>query len=149
MLKCVEQYKKQNKVRNNKGNIYLRSSDKINHMFLKTYPFFRSIYHMIIVASQIGKGLMKFKNLERLLLFFSKKDLWCCSAPTRWQVSFCLMDRQARKLFAAATDAAKSLQSCPTRCDPINGSPPGSPIPGILQARIREWGAISFSNAWK
>ena len=45
--------------------------------------------------------------------------------------------------------AAKSLQSCPTLCDPTDGSPPGSPIPGILQARILEWVAISFSNAWK
>ena len=43
--------------------------------------------------------------------------------------------------------AAKSLQSCPTLCDPIDGSPPGSPIPGILQARTLEWLAISFSNA--
>ena len=42
-----------------------------------------------------------------------------------------------------------SLQSCPTLCDPIDGSPPGSPIPGILQARIQEWVAIPFSNAWK
>ena len=50
-------------------------------------------------------------------------------------------------LFAAA--AAKSLQSCPTLCDPIDGSPPGSPVPGILQARTLEWVAISFSNAWK
>ena len=45
--------------------------------------------------------------------------------------------------------AAKSLQSCPTLWDPIDGSPPGSAIPGILQARIFEWVAISFSNAWK
>ena len=45
--------------------------------------------------------------------------------------------------------AAKSLQSCPTLCDPIDGSPPGSPIPGILQARTLEWVAISFSNAMK
>ena len=47
--------------------------------------------------------------------------------------------------------AAKSLQSCPTLCDPIDGSPPGSPVPGILQARTLEWVAISFSNArkWK
>ena len=45
--------------------------------------------------------------------------------------------------------AAKSLQSCLTLCDPIDGSPPGSPIPGILQARTVEWVAISFSNAWK
>ena len=44
---------------------------------------------------------------------------------------------------------AKSLQSCPTLCDPIDGSPPGSPVPGILQARTLEWVAISFSNAWK
>ena len=45
--------------------------------------------------------------------------------------------------------AAKSLQSCPTLCDPTDGSPPGSAIPGILQARTLEWVAISFSNAWK
>ena len=49
----------------------------------------------------------------------------------------------------AAAAAAKSLQSCPTLCDPIDGSPPGSPIPGILQARTLKWVAISFSNAWK
>ena len=46
-----------------------------------------------------------------------------------------------------AAAAAKSLQSCPTLCDPIDGSPPGSFVPGILQARILEWVAISFSNA--
>ena len=45
--------------------------------------------------------------------------------------------------------AAKSLQSCPTLCNLIGGSPPGSPVPGILQARTLEWVAISFSNAWK
>ena len=44
---------------------------------------------------------------------------------------------------------AKSLQSCLTLCDPIDGSPPGFPVPGILQARTLEWVAISFSNAWK
>ena len=44
---------------------------------------------------------------------------------------------------------AKSLQLCPTLCDPIDGSPPGSPVPGILQARTPEWVAISLSNAWK
>ena len=51
-------------------------------------------------------------------------------------------------IYAAAA-AAKSLQSCPTLCDPIDGSPPGSPVPGILQERTLEWVAISFSNAWK
>ena len=49
---------------------------------------------------------------------------------------------------AAAAAAAKSLQSCPTLCDPIDGSPPGSPVPGILQARTLEWVAISFSNIY-
>ena len=50
---------------------------------------------------------------------------------------------------SAAAAAAKSLQSCLTMCDPIDGSPPGSPVPGILQARTLEWVAISFSNTWK
>ena len=49
----------------------------------------------------------------------------------------------------AAAAAAKSLQSCLTLCNPIDGSPPGSPVPGILQARTLEWVAISFSNAWR
>ena len=49
--------------------------------------------------------------------------------------------------MSSAASAAKSLQSCPTLCDPIDGSPPGFPIPGILQARTLEWVAISFSNA--
>ena len=53
-----------------------------------------------------------------------------------------------RDVYPAAA-AAKSLQSCPTLCNPIDGSPPGSPVPGILQARTLEWVAISFSNAWK
>ena len=52
-------------------------------------------------------------------------------------------------IYNRATAAAKSLQSCPTLCDPIDGSPPGSPVPGILQARTLEWAAISFSKAWK
>ena len=59
--------------------------------------------------------------------------------PTLWSTV------QGRVYAAAA--AAKSLQSRPTLCDPIDGSPPGSPVPGILQARTLEWVAISFSNA--
>ena len=52
-------------------------------------------------------------------------------------------------VFTVLTAAAKSLQSCLTLCDPIDGSPTGSPVPGILQARTLEWVAISFFNAWK
>ena len=53
----------------------------------------------------------------------------------------------AGRFFTTAATAAKSLQSCLTLCDPIDGSPPGSTVPGILQARTLEWVAISFSNA--
>ena len=52
-------------------------------------------------------------------------------------------------IYSSSAAAAKSLQSCLTLCDPVDGSPPGSPVPGILQARTLEWVAISFSNAWK
>ena len=55
----------------------------------------------------------------------------------------------AFELWCCAAAAAKSLQSCPTLCDPIDSSLPGSPVPGILQARTLQWVAISFSNAWK
>ena len=57
-----------------------------------------------------------------------------------WFTSLCVIGSAA---------AAKLLQSCPTLCNPIDGSPPGSPVPEILQARTLEWVAISFSNAWK
>ena len=61
--------------------------------------------------------------------------------------SFCLQSFPASGSFLMSLLLAKSLQSCPTRCNPIDGSPPGSPVPGILQARTLEWVAISFSNA--
>ena len=62
-------------------------------------------------------------------MFIKKSDVWHSDNPT--------------------AAAAKSLQSCPTLCDPIDGSPPGSAVPRILQARTLEWGAIAFSNAGK
>ena len=61
--------------------------------------------------------------------------------------AFILTNIMIKNLDDLAAAAAKSLQSCPTLCDPIDGSPPGSPVPGILQARTLEWVAISFSNA--
>ena len=63
-----------------------------------------------------------------------------------WQVRVTVFILRSFSVAAAAA-AAKPLQSCPTLCYPIDGSPPGSPIPGILQARTLEWVAISFSNA--
>ena len=65
--------------------------------------------------------------------------LFLLPALQKWQLDFWSL----KILYLAA----KSLQSCPTLCDPIDGSPPGFPVPGILQARTLEWVAISFSNA--
>ena len=74
--------------------------------------------------------------------------VWCIDMSSEVHAWPCegSMDPKLR-IPAAAAVAAKLLQSCPTLCDPIDGSPPGSPVPGILQARILEWVAISFSNA--
>ena len=71
---------------------------------------------------------------------------WICCKSTK---TFCIVYFSNFEKGAAAAAAAKSLQSCPTLCDPIDESPPGSPVPGIFQARVLEWVAISFSNAWK
>ena len=83
--------------------------------------------------------------LSREVYLFSWKLF--CDAP------FCFLTPRAGRnnalTFDAAAAAAQSLQSCPTLCNPIDSSPPGSLIPGILQARTLEWVAISFSNAWK
>ena len=69
--------------------------------------------------------------------------------PSFRQILYCLSHQGSPMAHAAAAAAAKSLQSCPTLCDLRDGSPPGSPVPGILQARTLEWVAISFCNAWK
>ena len=76
--------------------------------------------------------------------------------PKKWLAKITQLAREKSRTlnmsctaFPAAAAAAKSLQLCLTLCDPRDGSPPGSPIPGILQARTLEWVAISFSNAWK
>ena len=84
-------------------------------------------------------------NLVRLFA-----TLW--TAARQASLSFTISQGLLKALFigaAAAAAAAKSLQSCPTLCDPVDGSPQGSPVPGILQARTLEWVAISFSNAGK
>ena len=106
-----------------------------------------SLQNKILRLIEANKGLEKYKMAPtasgslalcvRLLLFY-------LLSPSIFLHPQLLL---ARLHLAAA--AAKSLQSCPTLCDPRDGSPPGSPVPGILQARTLEWVAISFSNAWK
>ena len=80
----------------------------------------------------------------------SPEPAFCPPHPCQracWNLATVQIPSVAEEKLAAAP--AKSLQSCLTLCDPIDGSPPGSPVPGILQARTLEWVAISFSNVWK
>ena len=79
-----------------------------------------------------------YEDLQDLLELTPKKDVFFIIGD--WNANI-----GSQEIPAAAT--AKLLQSCPTLCDPIDGSPPGSPAPGLLQARTLEWVAISFSNA--
>ena len=111
---------------------------------------------------------MNFYKINTLVTTMQVKNSSCASpsqCPSQAQsqrthcsftaiTSFCLFIILLHRVFSIviviwSAAAAVSLQSCSTLCDPIDGSPPGSPIPGILQARTLEWVAISFSNAWK
>ena len=100
-------------------------------------------------ACYLGEKIMT--NLDSILKkqkhYVADKDPFSqnygFSAKNRTRLSA----RDSQKSYSGAAATAKLLQSCPTPCDPIDESPPGSPVPGILQARILEWVAISFSNA--
>ena len=81
------------------------------------------------------------KNSQRF-----KLDLEKAEEP---EIKFPTVIGLLKKQESSRKTSAKSLQLCPTLCNPMDGSPPGFPIPGILQARTLEWVAISFSNAWK
>ena len=97
-------------------------------------------------------GISQARILKWVAISFSRGSFW---PRNRTHISF--IGRQILYYWATretwviwyAAAAAKLLQSCPSLCDPIDGSPPGSPIPGILQARTLEWVAISFSSACK
>ena len=128
-----------------------------------------SIALELVITSTLSRGglimkLMKLHfhslSLHQPLPSPMREALGLCSQGYRfWNSHFLEMrkkysaksflNQRWSSLLRAAAAAAKSLQSCPTLCDPIDSSSPGSPIPGILQARTLEWVAISFSNAWK
>ena len=99
-------------------------------------------------ANLMGFALLSFIILSVYNILYTVYNILSQNAA---EVSFaqCLPDRACRRSNRRAAAAARSLQSCPTLCDPIDCSPPGSPVPGILQARTLEWVAIAFSNAWK
>ena len=90
-------------------------------------------------------GVIFKENFQSLIQFLSSNNYFLI-IETR--MKYIKSPWHVPNVVRAAAATAKSLQSCPTLCDPIDGSPPGSPVPGILQARTLEWFAISFSNAW-
>ena len=95
-------------------------------------------------------GISQARILEWVAMSFSRgssqpRDRICISCISRGILYHWATWKPLESLAAAA----KLLQLCPTLCDPIDSSPPGSPVPGILQARTLEWVTISFSNAWK
>ena len=96
----------------------------------------KSDFHCKIIRQRSPMALnIWWKCLYILWIFVEKSKVVC--------------ESHASNIPAAAAAAAKSLQSCPTLCNPIDSSPTGSPVPGILQARTVEWVVISFSSAWK
>ena len=125
-------------------------------MYIYIY-IYEYIYHIFFIHSSIDGHLDCFHSLtlekikcktfttnlnpvySLILSITWKKQHHCLHSI----ISFFFLD------YISAAAAAKLLQLCPTLCDPIDGSPPGSLVPGILQARTLEWVAISFSSAWK
>ena len=102
-------------------------------------------------SSSTVHGISQARILDWVAILFSRgssqpRDQTCISCIDRWILPSL---SQQGSLDKDAAPAAKPLQSCLTLCNPIYRSPPGYPIPGILQARTLEWVAISFSNAWK
>ena len=99
--------------------------------------------------------------MDYIIISFSSIKWWCLSSINLifslsgrnshmiWENLHIFFSKSIKRAAASSAAAAKSLQSCPTLCNPIDSSPPGSSIPGILQARTLEWVAISFSSAWK
>ena len=103
----------------------------------------RILEWVAISFSNAWKWKVKVKSLSRVWLFATPR-----TAAYQAPLSMGFF-RQEYWSGVPLLAAAKSLQSCLTLCNPIDGSPPGSPVPGILQARILEWVPIYFSNAWK
>ena len=118
-------------------------------MCISTYVYRKSYWNSLVLTIYVSEYV---QALSCVWLFVT---LW--TVPHQAPLSMGLSQQEywsglpfpSPMWVNAAAAAAKLLQSCPTLCDPIDSSPPGSPVPGILQARTLEWVVISFSNAWK
>ena len=109
--------------------------------------FKAEINQTTILWTVIPKCLKKSDKNRQKIEFQWSPLFHIVNQQTNCSIYFIIQDIFHYFRLAAAATAAKSLQSCPTLCNPIDGSPPGSPVPGILQARTLEWVAISFSNS--
>ena len=120
-------------------------SHRVRHNWVLTHTPYKS--HLLFLL-WIFQTWIRYEHLH-LHDIFSREHIFLPLKPPLFGLVESVYLLLAWDRVAAAAAAAKSLQLCPTLCDPIDGSPPGSPIPGILQPRTLEWVAISFPNAWK
>ena len=140
------------------------SSLKQHKLIISQFPWvwspaqLDSLLRVSQASVKVSSRLCSFLEALRKNLLQAFLDCWQNSVPWVYRIEVLISllavgtdcsSRGCPHSLAAAAAAAVSLQSCPTLCDPIDSSPPGSPIPEILQARTLEWVAISFSNAWK
>ena len=140
------------------------SVQSFSHVQLFATPWITELHASLSITN--SRSLSKLMSIDRwmdkeavvhthsgVLLSHKNGHIWVSSnevdEPRAYYTEWRKSEREREISYAAAAAAAKSLQSCPTLYDPIDGSPPGSSVPGILQARILEWVSISFSNAWK
>ena len=110
-------------------------------------PVVPGVGGLVVVMPFYGMHFVTFEFLFVCLLHHTSPVLEACQSQSR--PSTHIFGKSMGFPGGTVAAAAKSLQSCPTLCDPIDGSPPGSAVPGTLQARTLEWGAISFSNPSK
>ena len=132
----------------------LENKDRRVFFSIKIVRFFVLFCFFILAALDLGCSMqnlqLQHENYQMWHVgssFLTRDRTHVLCFGTVWSFSRWTTREVPAVAASAAAAAAKSLQSCPTLCNPIGGSPPGSPVPGILQARTLEWVAISFSNA--